>query len=371
MKKVYKFIFMLTLIILILNSYIPIALADTTIMEHGKVISILRNIPKPTEKYSFPGQIVEIEITSGKYKGQIVEAYNIFSGNPYYDIHVSPGQRVILTLEEENGKLKSANLSDIARDIPLLILVILFLLTLIILGRIKGFKSLISLAFTIIVIFTVMLPLILKGFNPMLVTIILSAIITTVTLLLISGWNRKTLAAILGILGGTTCAGLLAYIFGKAAMLTGLGTHEAQMLGFIRDYELNFQGILFSSMLFGALGAVMDVGMSIASAIEEVYNANPLTTPRELFKSGMNVGKDIMGTMANTLILAYTGSSLPLLLILVGYKPSFLKVINLDLIASEIIRALTGSLGLFIAIPLTAAFSTWLIYQQILKKYYG
>jgi uncharacterized membrane protein len=205
----------------------------------------------------------------------------------------------------------------------------------------------------------------------MLLTIGLSAVITALSLVLISGWKRKTLAAILGIIGGTTCAGLLAFIFGHAAHLTGLGSQEAQMLGYIQDYKLDFQGILFASMLFGALGAVMDVGISIASAIEEVYLANPLVTPRDLFKAGMNVGKDIMGTMTNTLILAYTGSSLPLLLILVGYKSSFVKVINLDLIASEIIRALTGSLGLFIAIPLTAAFSTWLIYKETTKKFYG
>ncbi|MCK4258291.1 MAG: YibE/F family protein [Halanaerobiales bacterium] len=368
-------ILVLTFIFVLIVIPIPIVNAeeknvDTDVIERGRVISIIRNIPEPTDEYSFPGQVVQIEITSGEYKGQVVDAYNIFSGNPRYDIHVKPGQRVILTLDEENGELVAANLNDVARDIPLLILSILFVLILLLVGGKKGFKSLISLVFTIVIILKVLLPLILKGYSPMWLTIILSTLITACTIIMISGWNRKSLAAILGIVGGTTFAGILAFLFGRFALLTGLGSHEAQMLGFIRDYELDFQGILFASMLFGALGAVMDVGMSIASSIEEVYLANPIATSRELFDSGMNVGRDIMGTMSNTLILAYAGGSLPLLLILVGYQQSLLKVINLDLMASEIIRALAGSLGLFIAIPLTALFSSWLIHKKTMRKYY-
>lgn len=368
-----SFILLIIVLLLILSSSLTLAEnenIDTDIIERGKVLSIERTILKPNEEYPFPGQILKIEITSGEFKGQVVESYNIYSDNPRYDIEVEPGQKVILSVEEENGQLISANLTDVARDQPLLILAILFMIVLVILGGKKGVKSLLSLAFTIFVVFKILLPFILRGFNPMLITIILSAIVTAVTLLLVGGISRKTFAAILGVIGGATCAGLLAYIFGHAASLTGLGSHEAQMLGYVREYKLDLQGILFASMLVGALGAVMDVGMSIASAIEEVYQANPISTPKELFASGMNVGRDIMGTMANTLILAYTGGSLPLLLILVGYQPAFLKVINLDLIASEIIRALAGSLGLFIAIPLTAIFSTWLIYQETVNRYY-
>lgn len=341
------------------------------IIERGRVLSIERTIVQPTDEYPFPGQILKVKVLSGKFQGQIQEVYNVYSNNPAYDIQVKANQKVILVIVEEDGQLIDVHLSDVSRDTPLLILGCLFAITLIILGGRKGITALTSLIFTVGIVFFVLLPLIIKGFNPMLITIILSGIITTVTLLLVSGWKRKTLAAIIGIIGGATCAGLLAYFFGRAANLTGFGSQEAQMLGFFQDYKLNFQGILFASMLFGALGAVMDVGMSIASAIEEVYNAHPLAKPQELFRAGMNVGRDIMGTMANTLILAYTGGSLPLLLILISYQSSFLKVINLDLIASEIIRALTGSLGLFIAIPLTAAVSTWLIYQETMKKYYN
>lgn len=353
------------------NNYSETNEFNTEIIERGQVLSIERNIIKPTEEYPFPGQILKVKVLTGEFAGQIKEVYNTFSDNPAYDIEVRPQQKVLLVIVAEDGQLVDVHLSDVVRDIPLLILGILFIATLVILGGRKGITSLIGLIFTIASVFFILLPLINKGFNPMLITIILSGIITTVTLLLISGWKRKTLAAILGIIGGATCAGLLAYLFGFFAHLTGFGSQEAQMLGYFQNYQLNFKGILFASMLFGALGAVMDVGMSIASAIEEVYQAHPLAKPQELFRAGMNVGRDIMGTMANTLILAYTGGSLPLLLILINYQSSFRKVINLDLIASEIIRALTGSLGLFVAIPLTAAVSAWLIYKETMKKYYN
>lgn len=381
MKKItYLKILSLTIFIIIAfvstagssdNNYSETNEFNTEIIERGQVLSIERNIIKPTEEYPFPGQILKVKVLTGEFTGQIKEVYNAFSDNPAYDIEVRPQQKVLLVIVAEDGQLVDVHLSDVARDTPLLILGILFIATLVILGGRKGITSLISLIFTIASVFFILLPLINKGFNPMLITIILSGIITTVTLLLISGWKRKTLAAILGIIGGATCAGLLAYLFGFFAHLTGFGSQEAQMLGYFQNYQLNFKGILFASMLFGALGAVMDVGMSIASAIEEVYQAHPLAKPQELFRAGMNVGRDIMGTMANTLILAYTGGSLPLLLILINYQSSFLKVINLDLIASEIIRALTGSLGLFVAIPLTAAVSAWLIYKETMKKYYN
>lgn len=345
---------------------------DKDLFQRGKVLSIKQVITEATEEFPFPGEVLEVEITSGKHKGRVVETFNAIEDSPIYNIKVHAGQRVILSIEEDDlGQFVAANISDVVRDSSLLIFGVLFVFILLIVGGKKGMRSLVSLALSIVLIFTVMLPLILRGFNPMLVTIGLSAIVTAATMVLIGGVTRKTIAATLGVVGGATCAGLLAYLFGNAAHLTGLGSHEAQMLGFIREYKLNVQGILFASMLIGALGAVMDVGMSIASAIEEVYANNPIATPRELFNSGMNVGRDIMGTMSNTLILAYTGGSLPLLLILTGFRPSFLKSLNMDMIASEIVRALAGSVGMFVAIPLTALFSVWLIHRSIMKRYYN
>lgn len=147
----------------------------------------------------------------------------------------------------------------------------------------------------------------------------------------------------------------MAYITGSATQLTGFSDEEMQALLFIpQQISYDYRGILFSGMIIGALGAVMDVGMSIASAIEEIKLANPGLGTLALIRAGMNVGRDIMGTMANTLILAYTGGAIPLMLVFMAYQTPLIRIINLDLIATEVVRALTGSIGLIVAVPITS-----------------
>ncbi len=144
--------------------------------------------------------------------------------------------------------------------------------------------------------------------------------------------------------------------------MTGMSTEEASMLLYIpQGIQFDFKALLFSGILLGALGAVMDVAMSIASSIEEVYKANKELSRGELFSAGMEVGKDVMGTMSNTLILAYTGSSIPLLLLFMAYDTPLVRMLNLDIIATEIVRSLAGSIGLILTIPLTAVVTVLLL----------
>ena len=140
-----------------------------------------------------------------------------------------------------------------------------------------------------------------------------------------------------------------------------MASEECRAIVLSPDLSVDLRGLLFSGILIGALGAIMDVSISIASSIEEIHNANPTLHFSDLFFRGMNVGKDIMGTMSNTLILAYTGGSLPLIFMYMSYKTSIIKIFNLELIATEIIRALVGSIGLILAIPFTALYSSFLI----------
>lgn len=229
------------------------------------------------------------------------------------------------------------------------------MLTLILIGGMKGFKSVISLIISGIAIFFIMLPMIFRGYNPVFITILVSTAVSISTLLIISGKNMKTWAAIMGTTGGVVLAGILAFVTGSAAQLTGLGDEEIQSLLFIpQQINFDYRGILFSGMIIGALGAVMDVGMSIASAIEELKLANPSLGIMALIRAGMKIGRDIMGTMANTLIFAYAGGAIPLILVFMSYNTPLIKIINLDLIATEIVRALTGSIGLIIAVPITS-----------------
>lgn len=234
-------------------------------------------------------------------------------------------------------------------------MVAIFIILLLLVGWSKGLKALITLLLTLGLILGVLLPGILRGFDPVILTLVLAVVVTVINTLIIGGCSRKSLASIVGTIGGLVIAGIIALNIGKAAYLTGFGTEESAMLLYLpKNIHLNIQGILFAGIIIGALGAVMDVSMSVASAIEEVKRVNPVLTMMELIRSGMNVGRDIMGIMANTLILAYTGSSVSLLLIFMAYQDSLTLIMNLDMIASEIVRALSGSIGMIMVVPLTA-----------------
>lgn len=298
--------------------------------------------------------ILTVQINSGPYIGQTLKLPYV-QVYPNHRIIISPGDEMLVRLESSSNKITGAYISEYVRDQKLMQLAGAFIFILIVIGGRKGLKSVISLIISGGAIFFVMLPAFFRGYDPILITILISTIVSIITLIIISGKNIKTLAAIIGTTGGVLVAGILAYITGCAAQLTGFSDEEMQSLLFIpQQINFDYQGILFSGMIIGALGAVMDVGMSIASAIEEIKLANPSFGTLSLIRAGMNVGRDIMGTMANTLILAYTGGAIPLMLVFMAYNTPLIKVINLDLIATEVVRALTGSIGLIIAVPITS-----------------
>jgi len=253
------------------------------------------------------------------------------------------------------------HVSDFDRMDYVYVLFGIFIAGLVIFAGVVGVRSVLVIAFSIILILKVYIGHALLGdINLTVLTLLICSLIAAITQVSISGWNRKSLSAILGTVGGVIIAGILSMGAIYLMHLTGLDSEEAMLLKASRLASVDFQGVLFSGMVFGALGAVMDVTISIASALHEVKCAQPGMGMRDLFSTGMNVGRDIMGTMSNTLILAYTGSTLPLML-LVASQPqvSMLRVMNLNLIVTEIARAMTGSIGLICAIPLTAIISAY------------
>lgn len=299
--------------------------------------------------------MVTLEMLNSDYKGEQFEVLHHLTGNYGYDIKVDPGDKVLVNIQELEDGTVEVYISEYLRDTYIYIIGAIFIGLILIIGRIKGLKTLITLGLTILLIIKGLLPGLLAGYSPILLTIAIAFLITLITTLTVGGLNRKSYAAIIGVLGGVFVAGLIAYIIGSQVKLTGLSSEEAVMLMYIpQGVQFDFRGLLFAGIIMGSLGAVMDVGMSISSSMEEIRNANPDIPIKDLLMSGMNIGKDIMGTMANTLILAYTGSSIPLLLVFTAYGEDFTKIINLDIIATEIIRSLAGSIGLVLCIPLTA-----------------
>ncbi len=310
-------------------------------------------------------QEVKVRLLDGSDKGKILTAINTLSGSPGFDLHLSPGDKVVIYIAEYTGanadeSVNTIYVSDRVRSPALVWIICVFAGLLLIIGRLQGAKALFGLGVTVLGIYKVLLPGLMAGKSPLPLTVLVLIAVTLITMICIAGFSRKALAATLGTLGGLIVAGWLAYTFGDLAQLSGLATEEERMLMYVENIKFDMRGLLFAGILIGAVGAIMDVTMSVASAISEVKRANPDMRTTELIAAGMNVGRDIMGTMANTLILAYTGGALPFMLLFMVYEMEPLRIVNWELIVTEIIRALVGSIALVISVPITAVIAGWL-----------
>lgn len=302
-------------------------------------------------------QTVKVLVLNGKYKGQTILIENNLTANPAYDINIKPGQRVVLSIDDAIQP-PTFFIADIERYPVLMIILGVFLGLLLLVGGMKGMYSIISLGTTALLVFFVLVPAILNNYPPIPSAIVVALVSTFITMVFVGGVNLKSLAASLGTVLSVLAAGIIAMLAIHFAVLNGFHDQESTILLMERP-ELNFTSILAAAVIIGALGAVMDVGMSIASSIYELKSVNNSLTPTELFKSGMNVGRDMMGTMANTLILAYVGGAFSLIL-LAAHAP-VLKLINLGSVATEIVAALAGSIGIVVCVPVTAAIAGYLI----------
>ncbi|GMQ57993.1 YibE/F family protein [Vallitalea sediminicola] len=325
----------------------------------GKVIAIIKDEYETLETsggdYIQKIQVLKVKLTKGKEKGKLIEVYNTVDGIMANSFDAKVGDELYCGIErDEEGNILQGYINNIKRDKYLIYLVLAFVLLTVIIGGFKGVKTLITLGITIVGVYY-MLRGIINGQNPVLTSILVSVVVTIITMFIIGGFNKKAIAAIAGTLSGVIIAGTISLIVGYYANLSGLETSESQMLLYSTEsMKLDFKGILFASILLGTLGAVMDVCMSISSSIKELKDHNPLMTVGQLFKSGMNIGKDVMGTMSNTLILAYAGTSMCLMLLFMVNKMTLVDIVNMELISTEIVRALAGTIGLIISIPITA-----------------
>ena len=308
-------------------------------------------------------QDVTVKILTGKFKGETVELDNMLTGNPAYDIMLSKGDRVVLHVEPRVEFIEDIEdveffISDIERVNAIYIFTGIFFLMLLLIGRKKGILSFISIVATVALIFFALTPMILHEVSPILASLIVCILSTIITIYLVGGLNFKSTSAILGTIVSVGFAAALSILSIKLATLTGFAGEEPMFLYTARP-DLDFTGILSASMMLAALGAVMDTAVSIASTINEIYLTDKNLTIKDLFKSGMNVGRDIIGTMSNTLILVYLGSSLPL--VLLSNNIDLNKFFNLNQVATEITSALIGSIAILACVPVTAIISAYLI----------
>ncbi len=311
-------------------------------------------------------QTVELEILTGQFKGETRVVENVISGNPYYDIILKEGAKVVVHVEPQDDFVVSAEdvdffITDIRRDGALWLLVGIFSGLTVLIGRRKGVRALVSIVATVGLIFALMMPLVLNGVSPIFSALLVGVLATVITIYLVAGVNYKSTSAILGTVSSLLIAGMLAFLTIKIAHLTGFVSEDNMFLHSVRP-DLNMQGILSAAIILSALGALMDVGVSIASAINEVYVTDPTLSARQLFESGMNVGRDVIGTMSNTLILVYLGASLPL--VLLSSSIDMQKFFNLNQVATEISSALIGSIAILACVPITALICASLIAKK-------
>lgn len=331
----------------------------------AKVISIEESIKNESaydEGFSSTTIKYKAEITNDEFKGNIVEAFQyideIVAVNPKV---IEIGDKIIISsLISRTGEGEEWTFLEYDRSTVLWGLLFGFFALIVLFGGKKGVNTIISLIFTCLSVFMVFVPSILKGNNIYLSSIIVSVFIIFMSLLIINGANKKTLCAIVGNLGGLLIAGLLALFISNILNLTGLIDDDSMFLLLVEtNAPIDLKAILWAGIVIGSLGAVMDVSMSIASAMNELAENMEVKNFKTMLKSGFNIGQDAIGTMTNTLILAYIGSSLSVvLLLMVNYK-DVLLLFNLEMIVFEIIQAIIGSMGILFAIPITSIFAAY------------
>jgi len=299
-------------------------------------------------------------ITSGIKKGEIVKAVQNSTGFLQgAQKEVTEGASVLLVFTNNEWYF-----NGFYRFNKLLALGFLFVVCVLFFGGKKGFNTILSLVFTCTAIFAVFVPAILSGKNIYLMSLLVCAFITVMTPLIVIGYNKKSLASIAGCAGGVIIAGIISIVMDKVLHLTGIvDEHSRYLINLPGDLQLNLNAVIFAGIIIGAVGAVMDVSISISSALWEVKEKAKTIKFKELLNSGFNIGRDIMGTMADTLILAYIGCSLSVVLLLSVFSGSFYTLFNSEMIAVEILQALAGSFGILFAMPLTALFCS-LIYLK-------
>ena len=331
--------------------------AEYSSYERGKVKMILSDstTPDPASDGGYRGdQLMIVEVTTGKYAGKELQMYNYVG--PLYGEPLAEGDGCVVTISTYADGSFVGTVFEFDRFVPLIIVVALFLLAAVIVGGKTGAKSLIGLLVTLACLFFILIPGLMKGAPTLLLVFGVCAFIAVVTLTILGGIEKKTLCAMLGTIAGTAMALLFALIAQKLTRVDGLRLDDVEPLLQLRQQGMNIglRGLLAGGIAISALGAVMDVTMGISSAMCEVSAANESLSMWQLFHSGMNIGRDMVGTMTNTLILAFLGSSFTLILYLysIGLQPW--QLISSALLSTEVVSSVSGSIGVILSIPLTA-----------------
>lgn len=347
------------------------ATSTTSIIEQPAVLlqesyerGIIEKVSFENQKTTSTGQVFEtyqVQFLSGPFKNQTKFISGDIDSNPF-GFHPKVGDKVVIFVQSDDTQTNFF-IQGFDRRAAIIWLVVLFVLTLVFLSGWQGAKVAASIGISILLIGYVLIPLFLNGANPVPIAIVLSGVLTLISTGMSTGWNKKAIVTAVGTMGGAIMAYIIALIFADWAHLGGLSSEEDRLF-FDKNPHLNPRGLLFAGIIIASMGVVEDVAVSIVSGVSEVKRHKPQASFKELFSSGMVVGKDHMGALANTLVFAYVGGSLSTLLLYQQFKSSWLKFINFDSVVDEIIRSLAGTIGLVFTVPITALLAAWVLHRE-------
>lgn len=298
-------------------------------------------------------QIFNALVLEGAYAGQTVEVeYGVHTLRAA-EADVHPGDQVLISIGQHQDGSQIAFFTDFIRTGNILQLFLVFVAMSALIGGWKGLRGLIGIGFSLLVIVSFIIPQILAGRDPVLTSILGSFIFLSVSLYLVYGWTMKTHAAVVGVLIALVLTGSLSLFFVNFTRLDGFGDENAMFLVQMATTPIDLRGLLLGGMIIGALGVLDDLVISQSSAVFELHGANPNLSLGFLYRRAMNIGSDHVAATVNTLVLAYAGASLPMLLMFSLNNQNLAFLVNINFIAEEIVRTLVGSIGLFASVPIT------------------
>ena len=356
---IYKLATFLLVFTFIFSSFVFPVLAQQTegvISFKAQVIEILDEATKEREDGSiFRQQNLKLKALEGEREGEEFIYYGISDIEVASEKSYKIGDKVFVDVFTADNKEETVYVTEYVRSQALWYLVIIFIVVFLVIGKTKGIRALLSLILTFVIIIKFMLPLILAGHDPFFVSLIGGLLIMTLVIYLTEGWQKKSHLAIISVIASLLVTLILSLIFTNLSRLTGMAQEETVFLLGLGDLSINFKGLLLAGMLIGAIGVLDDIIVSQIEAVERIYEANPSLPTKKVFSLAFKIGNTHLGTMVNTLFLTYAGAALPLLLIFtLGQETglSLSRALNSEVITTEIIRTLVGSIGVMSAMPI-------------------
>ena len=358
---------MMTVIVimtLVMNRWFPVEYimytSESSTYERGVLTRILaEELSQEEGSNRYRGvQTLKVAMKSGSLKGQEIEVKNELSAT--HNIATGVGQRLIIKVDAPEGLEPYYTVFNYDRTVGISMILVMFAVFMILVGGRKGVKSMIGLCFALFLIIDFLLPTVYHGWSPIGMGIICAFLIAVFSMLLLNGFSEKTFTAITATMTGVILAAVFYYIFSGILHLSGFNLEEAEELIIVQGATgLKVGQTLFTGILIASLGAVMDMTMSVASALFEMKEIHPEMYMTEVFRSGISIGQDMIGTMCETLILAFAGSSITALLVMIAYGAQFNQILSSDYVAIELIHSLTGSMAVILSVPITAGLSAF------------